>query len=519
MMRKALVLLLFGSTFSQGLEIRNYSASRHDRFVTEGQELALNHAAYYNSSLYTGVGFATNPGDNRQFALVTPEHVIFARHFSGGGNLRFISSRGTAIDRSLATNITVPNDTGGTSDVIIIRLNEPIDEAEGVAPMAYLNLATEAAYNNTVLTVFGQTQRAGRGRISSFYNFVGSGIEQTRAFRFFYTNLAGDQDDSYLVTGDSGSPSFAIANNQPALVGVHLAAGTTVGSRVSVDSFIPHYAATINDLLAPEGYQLIPAYPTPVTLAIASSHSTLRQTEPGGLEISLGNTSSSVATNPRLTLIFPANAIPDTLSAPGWIIENPSVGTYHMRRAELPGSSSSTATVGFDEIPVLPEFSVSVIHRSDGSPELNETLTMPISETFAGFVSELAEKGELDDPDSDGFPNLMEFALGGDPAVSSQLTAAGIPLAPQSSETSGEISYTFPQRIDPAAYNLSYVLQFSETLEAGSFSSTPPSGYAISTAPYDPAIPGFEKVTATFPGGSPEKLFVRLKIESLHPAP
>lgn len=51
---------------SQALEIRTYSSARHDRFITGGiSGTTLNPDAYYDSSLYTGVGFATQGADGR----------------------------------------------------------------------------------------------------------------------------------------------------------------------------------------------------------------------------------------------------------------------------------------------------------------------------------------------------------------------------------------------------------------------------------------------------------------------
>ena len=498
---------------SQAVEIRAYSSARHDRFVVDGGGIAFNPDAYYVSSRYSGVGFATDGGDPRQYTLVTPEHVLFARHYlpANGTNIRFLNAFGQEFNRTTISSSAVPNGSGGFADVIIIKLSSPLPADQGITPIPYLNLANEALYNNTVLTVFGQNRRAGRGRISSFSDFDEPGIDTTRTFTFLYSTIAGNQDDCYVVTGDSGSPSFAIANNRPALVGLHLAAGGEPGVQINIDTFVPQYAPAINSLLAPDGYQLTPAYPATVSLTAGISNDPLSQAAPATLEISIANSTANTATNPRLNLVFPTDAIPTGISAPGWIITNPSPGDYRLRSATLAGNSSSTATITYDSVPILSQISIQATHGSDGSPTISETFDLPVMETFAGFVSALPLKGESDDPDLDGIGNLLEYAFGGDPGANSQLAAGGYPLAPQSSGENG-LTFTYARRTDAAQRGLTYQAEFSETLETGSWSTTLPPGTSVSAAPFDPDVPGFEKVILTMPTASPDKLFVRVKI-------
>lgn len=499
---------------AQALEIRDYLPARHDRF-TEGEDgRELNPDAYYGAGRFTAVGYATNNNDRRQFVLVTPRHVLFAKHFAFGGNVAFLNSENFVISRSLASSIQVPDDSGETSDVLIFRLSAPVTEADGISPLPYLNLANESDYLNTVLTTFGQTLRAGRGRIATFSDFSepSQNIGRTRTFSFIYNRFAGNDDDAYAQSGDSGSPTFAIVNGKPALVGLHLAIATSPVSITNIDSFVPHYAETIDGLLAPEGYRLVPAYPDPVTLDAALVGNSLRQAKAGSVSIELANTSANTATNPRLELLFPPGAAPDSITAPGWIVDNPAPGDFRLRRATLDGNSSGMATANYGSVPVVAEISVEVIHRSDGSPESGETMVLPVEETFAGFVSGLALTGRLDDPDEDGFPNLIEYALGGDPAQGSATTSSGISLAPSVTLQDGDLLFRFPRRTDAAARGLTYEVQYSETLATDSFTPTPPPGFTIGASAYDPEVPGFGEVTVSIPAGSPEKMFVRLKV-------
>jgi len=512
---RGLVLGALLTVGAEALEIRQYNPSRHDRFITGANGVETNTDAYYSAGLYAAVAFGTNNGDGRQFALVTPEHVLFARHFSFGGNIRFISPDGTAVNRSIAENIEVPNGSGGISDLIIMRLSAPVTETDRITPFPYLNLANEAAYNGTVLTTFGQDLRGGRGVISSFANFSQTGppaIGTTRAFTFRHNTLSGNADDAVAVTGDSGSPTFAIANGKPALVGVHLAASKGIFSNITTDTFVPHYKATVNGLIAPSGYQLIPAFPETVSLSSSAAGNPLRQAFSGTVDIELANGSAATATNVRLRLVFPLDAVPDSVSAPGWIVENPAPGDYRLRTATLAGNSSGTLTVSYTSVPVVTEISIAATHRSDGSPENSRSFDLPVAPTFAGFVSGVSLKGESDDPDLDGFTNLIEYAFGGDPGLNSGTAPGGHPLAPASLLENGDVVYSFARRTDAPQRGLTYEIEFSETLEDLSWSTTTPPGFMVGTATFDPDVPGFEKVSATFPAASPDKRFVRLKV-------
>ncbi|MEP2777150.1 MAG: trypsin-like serine protease [Luteolibacter sp.] len=509
-----LSLLFLTAATSHAIEFRSYSSSRHDRFINSSTE--LNPVAYYVSSRYTGVGFATQGTDGRQYALVTPEHVLFAKHFQLGlgTKIRFLNASGQEFNRTTISATQVPNGSGGVADVVILKLNAPLPTDQGIIPIPYLNLANENLYNNTVLTMFGNSRRAGRGRISAFTDFSqeSANIDSTRTYNSVYTTFAGNQDDAYVVTGDSGSPSFATVNNRPALVGIHLAAGTTPTANLTIDTFIPHYATTINGLLAPEGYQLIKAYPDSVTLTSGIANDPLRQAESASLEITINNTSANTAANPRLNLLFPTGAIPASVTAPGWIVDNPSPGDYRLRSATLAGNSSITATISYTAVPSVTEISIQATHSSDGSPSIQETFDLPVTETFAGFTAGLALQGELDDPDFDGLSNLLEYAFGGNPGSNSNLATGGYPLAPQSSEVGDFLTFTYARRTDAAARGLSYQTEFSETLEAASWSATLPAGASSSAAPFGPDVPGFEQVSVSIPTTAPSKTFVRVKV-------
>ncbi len=500
---------------ADALDIRDYIPARHDRFVTSADGLEINPQAYYGAAAYAAVGFGINPGDVRQFALVTPEHVLFAKHYAFGGTIRFINSDGAALNRAIGATTDVPNGSGGISDLIILKLSAPVTEAEKIAPFPYMNLANEAAYNGTVLTTFGQPLRGGRGTLTSFSNYSQTGppaIGTTRTFIFRHSVLTGNADDAVAIRMDSGSPTFAIANGRPALMGVHLAASSGTFNNSTTDTFVPHYAETVNGLLAPDGYQLIPAFPKTVTLSTAVTNAPLLQASAGSIDLTLSNTDPDTATNVRVELEFPPAAIPTSVSAPGWIVGNPSPGIFKLRTATLAGNSSATLTASYASVPIVSEISLDVLQRSDGSPQLSETYTSTVRETFAGFVSSLPLKGESDDPDLDGFGNLLEYAFGGNPSENSGTAFGGYPLAPIFSREDGAVSYSFARRTDAIERGLQYEIEFSETLEEDSWSISATPDFSITTMPFNPSLTEFEKVTASLPSNGENKRFLRVKV-------
>src|SRR5690606_26114718 len=127
------------------------------------------------------------------------------------------------------------------TDLCLVRLSAPITAAEKVSHFPYLNLSPESAYTGTLLTVFGWDMKAGRGSIRSIEDSEDADIHTTRLMAFRYPKWFGNQDDAYVVTGDSGSPTFAEAEGNPAIVGIHSLAGDSGSYRYGYDSFIPHY--------------------------------------------------------------------------------------------------------------------------------------------------------------------------------------------------------------------------------------------------------------------------------------
>jgi hypothetical protein len=89
------------------------------------------------------------------------------------------------------------------------------------------------------------------------------------------------------------------------------------------------------------------------------------------------------------------------------------------------------------------------------------------------------------------------------------VSASGLALVPQISQENGALVMRYPRRTDAAARGLGYAVTFSENLDA--FGPVAPTGFTTSAAPYVPAVPGYEEITATLQIDG-EKRFMRVEL-------
>ncbi len=501
---------------ASAIEIRGYSAARHDRFVGFPDAPVWNDGAYFSSRKFTGVGWIPGEATSRQFALVTPKHAVFATHYLPGNGtvIRFLNADGVTVDRTIASSAQVMNADGLATDLSLITLSSPLSAADGVAHFPYLNLANDNAYRGTVLTVFGWHAKAGRSVLSAIDEFEEPGVNKTQVMQFQYRKLSGNGDDGHVVLGDSGSPSFAMAGDVPALVGTHLAAGENSTHYVNYDSFVPFYVTELNALLLADGYQMTPAYPAPVTLSLSSEKTpaVFRQAEAGTCRFDLENSGTVAAGNITLTVHFPAGNGPANLSAPDWIVERAGPDTWELRGASLAIGAVSPVTASWAKLPSQSSLIVEITYASDGSPKRIRTFDLAPRPSYAAWSDGLGNPGTSSDPDADGVINLLEYAFGGDPSAGAMVSEAGGNLLPGISIEVEQAVLKFPIRADAAVRGLSYVLEFSENLEADSWSTTAPAGLSSSDAETVPPVSGFQLRTVRFDTGSAARRFCRVRV-------
>ncbi|MEI7928267.1 MAG: trypsin-like serine protease, partial [Verrucomicrobiales bacterium] len=220
---------------ANALQIRSYNSARHDRFTGFPGSPVVNGSAWFDGSKYSGVGWWVND-PQRQFALVSPRHILMASHWSipVGGQVRFLDQTGALYTATVASLTNVVKDSQAT-DITIARLNATVPNA---AILKYLNLPEKNHYFTSNLQVFGWNGSGGnhpvvgKGILGYIYNEHETPLN-IRLSEFGYVVASGDQDDCFFIGGDSGSPTFAETRNGPALIGIHYGVDALAGNVVN----------------------------------------------------------------------------------------------------------------------------------------------------------------------------------------------------------------------------------------------------------------------------------------------
>jgi hypothetical protein len=515
----AVLLLLPALTLpGHALEIRTYSAATHDRFTGWPSAPVMNPTFLFDSTKFAGVGWGvTQPV--KQFTLVSPRHFVCANHFKPGvGHLvKFLGTDGVVVQRTITALTTIPTDTTGPSDVMLVTLDAALPAT--VKPLPYLNLGSESNYEGEDLMVFGFTVKAGRNVVLDFdeVDFDNSGPNgPTRVFTFEYLNSGTDPDDCYFTPagGDSGSPSFVSYGNMPALVGIHGGVIPTGSGYLNFDSFIPHYVAKLDLVLASQGYRMRPAIFAPTTLGFSSSPtpSVLKSGLSGSIDFTIENTGAATTGNLAVTLSFAPSMAPASITASGCVVESISSGVWSVRKAVVTAAEDVVITASWTGVPNVSEFTASVTVESDTAATVTYPLTVPVAQTYASWSQGLPQTGENDDPDGDGWVNLLEYAFGSPGASGSFVLPGGNSVRPAMVKQGGAVSLTYPERVNAGVLGLSYQVEFSTNVTTGPWSTTLPAGTTSSTQAYVPAVSGFVKRTLTWPADGPRR-FARVKVD------
>lgn len=271
------------------LQIHQYEKQRHLRFE-EGSypdEPAVNAGLWAAEQVLHGVGWSV--ADNRKsFALISPRHFVGANHFrpAAGSHIRFLSLDGRLHTYTCEKFYNIKNARGENTDLFIGELSEAIPASHKIPFYPVLDIAESGLIGRDIV-VYGSGQsgpRIGQGRIARFgdsfgVSLIGSPLNDTRNYSFDYVQSAASPDDSYGEVGDSGSPSFIVADGMLTVAGIHSAILQTnlPGSgaiTTTYDSFILHYRDQINEHLAHTGHRLILAPVEERDLRITSVHLT-----------------------------------------------------------------------------------------------------------------------------------------------------------------------------------------------------------------------------------------------------
>ncbi len=511
------LLCLLAARPAEALYLRGYDAAAHERFSGFPSAAAANPGFLAAGLDLSGVGWQVDH-PNRSLTLISRRHGLLATHNapSVGAGFRFLATSGTTLTREVVAVTPVANGSGQPSDLCLVTLDREIAAGEGVQPLPYCNLPGEMDYRHQPILVLGAGGRAGRGTINLVRDLSQGGLNPSRVATFAYDYDTGGADDAHLEGGDSGSPSFIVVDGVPALVGTHSATSEFFGvQRVNHDTFVPHYAAAIDALLAADGFRLRPVHAAATELdgAVAAGTATPQRMKPLDLELVIHNSGNAVAGNLEVALSFPAGQEPAGLTAEGWVSCRDG-GCWTLRRATLDATARGRVMAHWPEAPAVAAITPTVTWTSDNAAAESLTTGIGLAPSFAGWAAGLEATGEEDDPDHDGLANLLEYALGGDPAGSGSLRLDGNPVAPRLSLAGGSATFSHYERADKIQRGLSYRVEYASAadLAAGHWSATPPPGITVVEGVGAPAPDGFVRRNHSWTAAGPAT-FVRLRVE------
>ncbi|KAL5020881.1 hypothetical protein ScPMuIL_000036 [Solemya velum] len=195
-------------------------------------------------------------GNRKAGTLVSPRHIIFARHYSIRLNstIRFVDRNNRVVDRRLVKTKPLPNPPGthgrewlGQSDLVVGLLETDVPSSITFAKVLPKNLTLIQPPTNVHVPVLS-TDFEEKALVADFYSLSRyRGILRTPAG----TSSRSDYFEPKIV-GDSGNPSFFVIHDDLVLLFVFTFGGAGSGS-----SIVYHYDE-INLLMSQlgGGYQL-----------------------------------------------------------------------------------------------------------------------------------------------------------------------------------------------------------------------------------------------------------------------
>lgn len=471
----------------------------------------------------TGIGYSLiNSNHYFSVILISPTHCLIPRHAasSGGTTLRFMKADGTIVERTVGQFRAItdgPQADGVTPnfiDIGVSTLTQPLTAADGFTFFPVLNLALESQYlspQNRNLQVFGRLAQGASNTAGGFATIPDNNGNETRTLTFDYITATAQTGEAGIENGDSGSPVLTTIGGQTSLVAMNYAAGTltnVLGQPVGVRGFSSHvgrpqYMQLIDEKMAPEGYALTRTNQTANTATISTTAPPVIR---AGYSFSLTQTISVGNAGDVHNLSLAATADP-ALSATGttWVA-NGSATPIALRRGKIT-QGGNTALTYSGTIASSGSQSLATTISGDEISDVSESFTFTVLPSYLEAAAGLLLDGQTEDADDDGRTNLEEYAFGGaldtrDRFVSGTMT----PLDPVVSEDGANVKIVYQRRTDAAQRGLTYQVQQSSTLLAGSFADV--TNVSETTTP---SVAGFETVTVTCPA-TPTRKFLRLEV-------
>lgn len=281
--------------------------ARHNRFTTDfpnnAQPGSLTERTGWigDGFDWSGVGWdsenanasADVRGWYKNVTLISPQHIIAARHFPVTSPVHFLGSDGVIRTRTISSSHNTFYE-GDLTDLRIHRLSSPLPAAyhnpyaiPADVPNKWVN-ETAYLYGNAVMSSInnGIRKRVGLSTIDASQVISASGsISETIIMAYFTSGPnSNGTDEARAVGGDSGAPSFIDIYGELAVIGTHWLAGTAEDLEgneylVSVDVYLPSMIDEMNRILASDGYtvRVIIPEPTSAILLTLTSVALLRR--------------------------------------------------------------------------------------------------------------------------------------------------------------------------------------------------------------------------------------------------
>ncbi len=261
-MKTSLVLLLIGfvvlsappTSCEADLYINQYSPPRHDRFY-QGADKSFIGEGYD----FSGVGHTSS---YRWVTMISPTFFVTATHHLPpvGSTVTFyegnVKSAEFRHDYVVDDFFVTFHWDGVPSDLTLGRLVVPDFQREAILPehnIAYYPIIPpeEYRYLGADVFVYGKPDIVGMNDIANMYAWYDKWTapydKNTYVARYTYNTdaLGKGTDEAFVVTGDSGAPSFIVWEGRLALAGTHYFISAHPppinGTSFFGDSFVPKY--------------------------------------------------------------------------------------------------------------------------------------------------------------------------------------------------------------------------------------------------------------------------------------
>lgn len=237
---------ILGASISQAIIIRVPSLE-DDRFAGGTPGATQNATFQYDAYDFSGVGWDTT-ATARSVTLISDRHIVAALHNQPNNNVSFRDEFGvvhayTVSSWSTMSNADYPS-IPGNSDLRVGTLSTSV--ASGINFYPLLDPSINPVGLNTF--VYGQNGKIGEAPIVGVQAVDVSGTQGV-TLASQYVKAGGGPDDARGSGGDSGGPSFFMADDGSlVLAGVHWAIDDDVDNHYLFDTYTSAYINQLNNV-------------------------------------------------------------------------------------------------------------------------------------------------------------------------------------------------------------------------------------------------------------------------------